>query len=77
MKVYVLYYEGTVETEILGVFVSKEEANRQLREEYEKYLEYVREEDLVEKGIVENRAFITEHYWSSEWLIVKRDLIKN
>lgn len=77
MKVYVLYYEGTGETEILGVFVNKEEANRQLREEYEECLEYVREEDIVEKEIVENRAFITERYWSSEWLIVEKNLVEN
>lgn len=77
MKVYVLYYEGTGETEILGVFVNKEEANRQLRKEYEECLEYVREEDIVEKEIVENRAFVTESYWSNEWLIVERDLVEN
>ena len=77
MKVYVLYYEGTGEVEILGVFVNKEEANRQFRKEYEECLEYVREEDIVEKEIVENRAFVTETYWSNEWLIVEKDLIEN
>lgn len=77
MKVYVLYYEGTGETEILGVFTSKEDANKQLQKEYEEYLEYTHEEDVVEKEIVENRAFITESYWSNEWLIVEKDLIEN